>query len=259
MNYSFDHIVATNHGVNEAIFLNNLAFWIRTNWAKNKNFHDGRTWSYNSYAGFIKYFPFWTEKQIRTIVNSCEKQGLLCSSNYNTAKYDRTKWYSLTDKGLKLFPDLICPNGQMEETDQAVPSAQMGRPIPDINTNIKQDNNICVNEETETTPDHCNAKASRNLLAEKLKPYTDTWNELAVPKGCPKIGKDKRQLKTIERHIKQIETEWENKFNPESFRIWLTKAIDSEFFMLTNFKHPMDICLRYKHFTAAYDKIMNTN
>ena len=42
MNYMFDGKVAMEFGVDGAIMLQNLYFWIKKNEANNKHYHDGR-------------------------------------------------------------------------------------------------------------------------------------------------------------------------------------------------------------------------
>ena len=54
MDYSFDIEVAQQYGVNEAIMIKNLQFWIMKNKANGKHFHDGHTWTYNSVAAFMQ-------------------------------------------------------------------------------------------------------------------------------------------------------------------------------------------------------------
>ena len=59
MTYSFDCRLAEKYGVDEAIFLHNLYFWIvRKNEANGRHHHEGRTWTYNSMAAFARLFPF---------------------------------------------------------------------------------------------------------------------------------------------------------------------------------------------------------
>ena len=41
LNYSFNVGLAQKYGVKEAIFLNNLIFWIQHNKANNRNYYDG--------------------------------------------------------------------------------------------------------------------------------------------------------------------------------------------------------------------------
>ena len=48
MQYSFDTKEAMEHGVNEAIIIANIRFWVQKNKANDKHFYEGRTWTYNS-------------------------------------------------------------------------------------------------------------------------------------------------------------------------------------------------------------------
>jgi len=139
MQFLFDVEIATKFGVNEAIFLNNLAFWTKTNQANGINFHDGHTWTYNSMKAFCTIFPFWTTDQIRTIIKKCLNYGLICIGNYNETKYDRKKWYALTEIGLKLFPGLICENSQMVLSELPNGFVKNPKPIADIKPDIKPD------------------------------------------------------------------------------------------------------------------------
>jgi len=59
--YSFKIEHAIKYGLDEAVILKNLAFWIEKNEANNKNFYEGKYWTYNSLEAFKKLFPFWSE------------------------------------------------------------------------------------------------------------------------------------------------------------------------------------------------------
>jgi hypothetical protein len=102
-------------------------YWISKNKANNKHFYDGHYWTYNSMTALSKIMPFWSEKQIRTIINSLIDKGIIIEGNYNKAGYDRTKWYAFADEAA--FLD-ICQNGQMEVAKWANGNDQMGKPIP---------------------------------------------------------------------------------------------------------------------------------
>lgn len=163
MQHSFDVSVATELGIPEAILLNNLWFWIKRNEANEQGFHDGRYWTYNTVKAFLTLFPYLTEKQIRTALNHLKKQGMILTGNYNENKYDRTLWYTLTDKGISLLSHKTSeapkipnfPNGKMEVPEKENGSSQKGTSnfpngkmeVPekenlhytDINTNINTD------------------------------------------------------------------------------------------------------------------------
>ena len=53
MNHSFDIEIAKKYSVDEAIFLNHIAFWIQKNIANKKHFHEGQYWTYSSYPAFL--------------------------------------------------------------------------------------------------------------------------------------------------------------------------------------------------------------
>ena len=142
MTYTFDTLLASKYGVNEAIMLNNFIYWIAKNEANGKHFYDGRYWTYNSVVAMEKLYPFWTTSQIRTIIASLVRQGVLLKGNYNEKPYDRTVWYALTDE----FRKCICQISQMDLSDFANGIVENGKPIPDIkpsakNTDIKQADN----------------------------------------------------------------------------------------------------------------------
>lgn len=124
--------LASRIGLNEAIFLQQIHYWLN----RSKHFYDERNWVYNSVAEWVKQFPFWSENTIRRIVKNLEDEQLLVIGNYNRAKFDKTKWYSINYEKLRLLestndvPNLgrrSTQNGQMD-----VPN--LGKPIPETNT-----------------------------------------------------------------------------------------------------------------------------
>lgn len=145
MEHSFDVETAKKYGLEEAIVIKHLTFWIQKNKANGKHYYDGRTWTYNSMSAFAEIFPYLSYKQIRRVLESLKNQGVLAVGNYNENKYDQTLWYAFVDEQDWLNSHLpkrehsICPNGQMEAPKRADRSAQMGRPIPDTNTDINTD------------------------------------------------------------------------------------------------------------------------
>jgi len=85
--------LAAKIGLNEAIVLQQIHYWI--NPKRNKNIKDGRHWVYNSYPEWQKQFPFWSEITIKRLFISLEKRGFLISSSKNTNPLHKTKWYTL--------------------------------------------------------------------------------------------------------------------------------------------------------------------
>lgn len=89
--------LATEIGLNEAIVLQQMHYWLK----KSNHNYDGRRWIYNSFPEWQKHFPFWSVITIKRTVYSLEKQNLLYVGNYNKAKFDKTKWYSINYETLE--------------------------------------------------------------------------------------------------------------------------------------------------------------
>lgn len=140
MDHHFNTDIATEHGIECAVILQNLYFWIKKNIANEKNNNDGNYWTYNSVKAFSKLFPYMTEKRIRSALLKLEENGLIITGNYNKSAYDRTKWYAMTEKAFSLFGESILLKGQMESTEKANQFDPEGEPIPYINTDDKPDN-----------------------------------------------------------------------------------------------------------------------
>ena len=142
MDYGFNGEIARLYGVDEAVFIHNLYWWIAKNEANGRHYHDGKSWTYNSMKAFTDLFPFWTEKQVRRIVRKLSDCGALLVGNYNDLPFDRTQWYALSDEVNAVYQkgsidspkraNDICPNGRMT-------SAQTGAPIPDSKPDSKPD------------------------------------------------------------------------------------------------------------------------
>lgn len=116
MNHSFDVDIAVTYGVNEAIFIENIRFWIAKNKANKRHFYDGCYWTYNSMNSYSELFPYWTTNQVRRIIESLISKGVIVSGNYNQNPYDRTHWYALNPQ-----MDLAnLPNGKGENAKSLI-------------------------------------------------------------------------------------------------------------------------------------------
>jgi Fe2+ or Zn2+ uptake regulation protein len=97
MVHSFDTEIAKEVGVNAAILLHNIFFWVEKNRANEVHFHDGYYWTYNSNNAFQELFPYMTGGQIRTAIDKLVESGFIIKGNYNTNPYDKTCWYAVTE------------------------------------------------------------------------------------------------------------------------------------------------------------------
>lgn len=193
MTHNFDTEIATEYGINEAILLNNIYYWVEYNKANEKNFHDGYYWTYSSAKAFSELFPYMSLKQVTYALKKLKKEKLIITGNYNQSTYDRTTWYALTEKGYSICTKgemhltkgsnafdkkdkSICQNGKMDLTKEENRNTQNVQPIPDINTNINTDSkpdNTSVCNFTETT---------------QVDTHTRTTGEERYKKLCEKYG-----------------------------------------------------------------------
>lgn len=191
MEHQFCIELASSYGIEEAIIIHNLYFWIKKNVANGSNFHDGRYWTYNSSKAFSILFPYMTESKIYRVLKSLEEKGLIVKGNYNDTKYDRTTWYSLSDKALEELNVLkYDTNGfsesilRKEEKDFA--KMQNGiyeseEPIPyskhtDSNTDKKEDTNVSKKDK-DLLFEECWKLYNRKGSKGKSKPY---WDKLTI-------------------------------------------------------------------------------
>lgn len=129
MQHHFEVELANQYGVTEAILINHFEYWIELNRVNEKNFYDGRYWTFNSMKGMREIFPYLSEKKIRTALKNLQDKGLILTGNYNRSAYDRTLWYAFSD-----LAESILPKGQMEIAQKANGNYQKGEPIPDNKT-----------------------------------------------------------------------------------------------------------------------------
>lgn len=129
MQHHFDVDIAVRYGMVEAILINHYEYWIELNRTNDRNYYDGRYWTFNSMKAMLEIFPYLTEKKIRTALKNLQDEGLILTGNYNRSAYDRTLWYAFSDLALS-----ILPKRQMEAPEKANGFSEKGAPIPDNNT-----------------------------------------------------------------------------------------------------------------------------
>lgn len=103
MRHSFDVALAVKYGMDSAVILCQFEYWINKNREFNKNFREGRYWTYNTNKDLTKYFPYLTERQINYTINKLKKEELLITGNFNKNPMDRTIWYTLSDKAFAIL------------------------------------------------------------------------------------------------------------------------------------------------------------
>lgn len=174
-----------NGGLNKAIVLNQLSYWLGINEKAKRNFKDGYFWMYDSYAKWAKRdFPFWSADTVKRAFVALEKDGIVISANYNSFKVDKTKWYRIDYKRLQEVIDTVIEyrkehfteeeSNLTESKDEVAPmdgaictdeQGNITQPIPEITTEITS-----RDYSTENTP-----KSFSNEKEERKVSYGDKY------------------------------------------------------------------------------------
>ena len=174
MEHSFNTGLAKIVGVEGAVILKHLFYWVQKNYGNNKHFYDGSYWTYNSVRGFSIIFDYLSTKQINRILNNLIKGGYVKTGNYNSNKMDRTMWYAFTEKGIELMKKIglkldettdlpksenaIEQNKQMDLPKSENGFSQKGECNTNIVTNIITDDILTNVSSTDDTQDEAKPK-----------------------------------------------------------------------------------------------------
>lgn len=136
--HHFDIDLASCVGINAAIIFENIRFWVAKNEANQSNYFDGEYWTYNSVRAFQKLFPYLSKRKISCALEKLRQEQFILVSKYNTAAYDRTKWYTIGAVGRE-FIELTKCNFDVTKapyrSDSSVTPIPVNKPVnkPDIN------------------------------------------------------------------------------------------------------------------------------
>ena len=194
--HAFDVNDAVNLGsVELAIVLHHFRFWLNVNATAKKNFHEGKTWTYQTLKSLQAYMPYFSVKQLERFIGKLVDLGALIKGNFNKNKYDRTCWYT--------FPLDISRIREMEETDSGNGNPEIGRPIPDTKErSLKQ----IQQQPTKSAEKGADAPAAVFSCLDEIKDITSTHKEWLSKTYPEQVVKDavaftkhpETQIKTTE-------------------------------------------------------------
>ena len=129
--FTFSKVDAQKYGVDGAVMLYHVRYWVAKNEANENNFHEDKYWTYNSTKAFAQLFPFYSARKIGRILLKLEEDGAIISGNFNGKRYDRTKWFTLVNA--------ITENGTLHLTKTVNAITETVEPIPKHNQVTIQD------------------------------------------------------------------------------------------------------------------------
>lgn len=132
-------------GLNSAIVLQQIHYWVRINQRADKNFREGYYWTYNTHEDWREQFPFWSISTVKRIFMELEADNFIVTGNYNRLPIDRTKWYRINYDRLGECVKLIQWKGQNDTLDgskRPIGQFNLNQPLPEIKTEINTENRV---------------------------------------------------------------------------------------------------------------------
>lgn len=182
--------LAIKIGLNEAIILQQIHYWLRTFQSSGKKDHlrDGKWWVYNSYDDWQNNFPFWGTGVIRRAIRNLEKIELLISKEFYASKGDRTKWYSIDYK--------ILAKLSRESRTAKAPDPFVVDDRPSVADDKPSDQNEqMLNKKQKLTTENKRKELKDATLLQFLK----LWKELFPNKPQPRKDNKKLNSKMVTR------------------------------------------------------------
>lgn len=232
LHHSFDINLAEIYGIKEAIIIHHFQHWIAVNKRLNRNFHEGRTWSYQTFEQIAAHFPYFTKEEVREILyklctgksrkSKKEKyfEPVLKKGNFNKTKFDRTTWYAFENE--KIFTMRGSP--QMGAGESPNEKREMPKPIPDTKKTSTKETNI--KEERGETPQ--TPTPSSTLLIQRLEHVKTTDEEHR--KLVEEFGEQKTQAcyqRLNEWKLDTPRSKWK-KSDYRSILRWVVNAVDEQ-------------------------------
>jgi hypothetical protein len=95
-------------GLDVAVVMEQVKYWLTRNSDKTDCIHEDAVWFYCSVRELTdKYFPYWTSRQLASLLEYMVEVGLLRVGRYNKRRYDRTKWYTVVDSRILEEEDFV--------------------------------------------------------------------------------------------------------------------------------------------------------
>lgn len=233
--------LAIKIGLNEAIVLQQIHYWL--NPLINKNYKEEKYWIYNTYSGWQKQFPFWSEITIKRTINNLEKSLILISKNFNKSNFDKTKWYTINYIELNKLNNIkITRIDQNDLIDNEISNSRDDQfdTLVDNPGSDPQINLIRSNMYTKTTTEITNNSLSQQNDDEREREMIKIWNEkVGRNQEVVKLTPQRKQIlsKIIEQHFNNNLNEWSD----YCYKITTSKFLMGE---ITAFKANLDWALK---------------
>lgn len=213
--YGYNVDIACEVGTDAAAILHWIFWWYDKNRCNDKHFEDGKYWTYNSIPAFQKQFPNLSERQIQYALTKLKEKGFIFVKKLSDNKFDKTNWYSVTEKTLFFYDDCTVDDTNLYDRESKNESSYIYKYNQESNT-VEIPVNKTNNGESGNSPSHPSEsrkeKAKQNKeAAEEM--FLDCWKKYPRKLGkggvsdtqklklYKNVGKE-QLLRCIERFIK---------------------------------------------------------
>ena len=231
-------------GVNEAIIVQQIHYWLNINEKAKINFHEGRYWTYNTYENWQKTnFRFLSVSTLKRIFKKLEDKNILIKGNFNKSKYDRTLWVSINYKTLDEL---------MAEYEMKIKAEENKENKSEKNRENKENIEIQTKCQNKTLSD-CNKVSNyhfekfynRTLKSSTIKPpipdtNTEIKTDICTTQNKSVVVEDKNKnielienrthLKAMSNNMKRKALKWNTERLDKAIDIFISK--EGEYFSL---------------------------
>lgn len=234
-------------GLNKAIFLNQLNYWIELNEQSGINFEDGYYWSYSSYPKMIERdFPYWSVDTLKRAVTSLEKYGIVISANYNSMKMDKKKWYRIDYKRLQEVIDIVKHHDELANSDVNAICTDVDAKCTDDESNVSRAIKENRYNKDYSSKENTDKDCTLSSTEEKTLPSPGKGVKTSAPNNINILDINNIPPRTKEQKQERYKQTWNNlseEYNDEDVPQLLFDKFNSRYGDKENILQDHDICL----------------
>ena len=176
MNHSFNTTLAERYGIEEAILIEHLYWWIHKNDCDEveEMIKNERVWCRTTAKGIAKYIPYMSPQKIRRVLLGLE--GKIVIGNFNKQATNHTLWYAFSNEFIEELEQLGYDFSKMK-----IRNFKNEKSNNIIKDNNLIENNIIENKKKELSCDNSKKTKEGNLFSnvtdEKEKNYLEHMYE----------------------------------------------------------------------------------
>ena len=169
-------------GLNEAIVLQQLHYWLEKNKATATNYQDGHYWTYGTVQEYRdRDFKFWSFNTVKRTLTRLVELGFLIKGNFNKMKMDHTNWYTIDYQALDEWIKNNSPAPDYSAPQQSPPAGQ-----PNMG---QSDSPYCPNPSAQNEP------TEQPKMSQSKSPYCPERTAQDEPAEKPIVGRAIQEIK----------------------------------------------------------------